>query len=107
MESGPVMGNLYILWRMLLVGHLFLVSLRALRRENILPMMLFGGAAPVIYSGQFGQPTLLGFAVLGAGLVLAAANDDAQLEPPRTRPDQLPRIRSRSRYAEILHGRRH
>jgi hypothetical protein len=106
MESGPIMGNLYILWRMLLVGHLFLVSLRALKRENILPMMLFGGAAPVIYSGQFGQPTLLGFAVLGAGLVLAAAKDENQVEQTPPLAEQLPRIRSRSRYAEILHGPR-
>lgn len=106
MESGPIMGNLYIAWRITLVVFLFVVSLRALRRENILPMMLFGGAAPIIYSGQFGQPTLLGFAVLGAGLVLAAANDDAPAEPSRPASEQLPRIRSRSRYAEILHGRR-
>jgi hypothetical protein len=70
-------------------------------------MMLFGGAAPVIYSGQFGQPTILGFAVLGAGLVLAAAEEDA---PETTAAAAIqpfpPRVRSRSRYAEILHGRR-
>jgi hypothetical protein len=107
MESGPIMGNLYVLWRIALVGYLFLVSFRAVRRGNVLPMMLFGGAAPVIYSGQFGQPTILGFAVLGAGLVLAAAEEDTrEADRAAAIPPFPPRIRSRSRYAEILHGHR-
>jgi hypothetical protein len=58
-------------------------------------------------SGQFGQPTILGFAVFATGLALAARNEEKS-EPPIevTIPSPTPKrtVRGRSAYAERLHS---
>ena len=62
-----------------------------------------------LISGQFGQPTVLGFAVFVSGLALTARN----LEEEETLPDAAPRqsgltakrvVGRRSPYAARLHG---
>lgn len=105
-ESGPIFGVGYVLWRCLLTFYLFRRSLQAAREQNLLPMMLFGASAMFVVNGQWGQPTILGFAVLGSGLCLGACRSVEEeklgtLEPAPAAPTQ----RKRSAYAETLHQR--
>jgi hypothetical protein len=60
-------------------------------------------------SGQFGQPTILGFSVFAMGLAMAAVKlgteDDADDgPPPALAVAPQPRIARRSEYASRLHG---
>ena len=105
LESGPILGVAYLLWRIVLTFHLGFFSYRQLKRGEILPLMLYAAGFISLLNGQFGQPTNLGFSVFICGLCLAAGNavtpPDAELPangPPRRR------IARRSRYAEQLHG---
>lgn len=83
-ESGPIIGNLFILWRIGLFITLLKVALHSLRNHNnTLPLLLFGAAGPLVLMGQIGQPTTLGFTVFGAGLCLAATRIE---RPPKTIP---------------------
>lgn len=107
LESGPVLGLAFLLWRTILTGHLGLISYRQLKRGEILPIMLFCAGFVSLLNGQFGQPTNLGFAVLVCGLCLAAANTKAtevESEPAVPTGPPLRRIARRSSYAERLHG---
>ena len=83
LESGPILGLAFVLWRTLLTAKLGLVSYQQLKRGEILPIMLFCAGFVSLLNGQFGQPTNLGFAVFICGLCLAAAteNNRAQSEP--------------------------
>ena len=40
-ESGPILGLAFLMWRTLLAVYLGVVSLRALTRGEILPLLLF------------------------------------------------------------------
>lgn len=71
-ESGPILGLAFLMWRTLLAVYLGVVSLRALTRGEILPLLLFSATFLIILSGQLGQPTSLGFAVVFNGLCLAS-----------------------------------
>jgi hypothetical protein len=106
LESGPILGLAFVIWRTLLTAKLGLISYRLLRRGEILPIMLFCAGFISLLSGQFGQPTSLGFAVFVCGLCLATANRDITAPEAETftstdRP--LRRVARRSRYAERLH----
>ncbi len=73
LETGPVLGLLMIGLRVALAWMMLRASLRALRIGNVLPALLFGaGLFPVLF-GQWGVPSIQGFAALVAGLCLAAA----------------------------------
>lgn len=72
MESGVIAGYFYLALRTTIAVFLFRQAIRETRRDNILPLLLFGSCFFLILFGQFGQATTLGFAVLGAGLTLAA-----------------------------------
>lgn len=106
LESGPILGLAYLLWRVALFLKLGAFSLRQLKQGQILPIMLYCAGSMLLLNGQFGQPTNLGFAVFICGLCLAAGNVSRPAEtgvdtlsgPPRRR------IARRSRYAEQLHG---
>lgn len=104
LESGPVLGLAYVLWRCALIFPLSAFCLRAVRQGEVLPLLLFSTAFLSLLSGQFGQPTILGFAVFGAGLALAAreAPVAAAILPTTLEPSQPARglaVRRRSPFA--------
>lgn len=74
MEMGPLIGLLFIVFRIALVLHIGSRARAATRRnKDALPFLLYGAALPLIFNGQFNPPTILGFAVFLGGLCLAAA----------------------------------
>ncbi len=75
LELGPILGGAFIGFRVALTGYLLLVSTRALLRDrDPLPLGIWAACSPVILFHQWAPPTLLGFAVIGGGLVLASLN---------------------------------
>lgn len=84
LELGPVLGGAFLLLRVSIVLNLATQALRALfqRRDN-LPLLLLSACAIPIAQNQWAPPTILGFAVLGGGLVLASLNvpEEDEYEP--------------------------
>lgn len=106
LESGPILGVAYLIWRTILTFNLGMFSFRQLKRGEILPIMLYAAGFLSLLNGQFGQPTNLGFSVFICGLCLAAGNTTGP-SGPDSDVAQVParrRIARRSRYAEQLHG---
>ena len=107
LESGPIVGLAFLVWRCALVYKIGRFVIGQLREDNTLPLFLFSAGAFIILQGPFGQPTSLGFAVVLAGLCLAAKPIEVapESEPPLEIVNSAPvRIRRRSRYAERLHA---
>jgi hypothetical protein len=107
-ETGPILGLAFLLWRTLLVLQLGRLSFRALRRGDLLPILLFGSGFVLLLNGQLGQPTTLGFAVILNGLCLAATRPqvvDSSISAPsiadQSGAKPLPR---RSVFANRIHG---
>lgn len=107
-ESGPILGLMFIVWRIALAGKLFVGSLRALKLGEVLPILLFFCTFLAVLNGQLGQPTTLGFTIVLAGLCLAATNlgeeptpgdEDETEEGIESKP--LPR---RSVFADRIHS---
>ncbi len=74
LELGPVLGAGFILFRCWLALHvLWSAWLGLLRHNDGLGWMLVGASLLLVVSGQWAPPTILGFAVFGSGLALAAA----------------------------------
>lgn len=103
LESGPILGLAYLVWRTMLTFSLGLFSYRQLKRGEILPLMLYCAGFLSLLNGQFGQPTNLGFAVFVCGLCLAAANTRTTAEIPMPDGAALRQMARRSRYAERIH----
>jgi hypothetical protein len=101
---------LFLVWRLSLVIRMFWMSLRALGYAETLPIILFSASFFPLLIGQFGQPTILGFAVFFSGLCFASTNiDNNTAEPARKKfipppPGPVAKVRGRSFYAEYLHG---
>ncbi|MEO7413150.1 MAG: hypothetical protein ABIZ81_07320 [Opitutaceae bacterium] len=75
LELGPVLGLAFIAFRIWLTFHLGREAWRALRYErDALPLMIWAALMIAILQGQWAPPTVLGFAVLGGGLILASLN---------------------------------
>ena len=72
-ENGPLLGFLFVAWRIWLVKGMLKISILAIKRGSYLAIFLFGAAGPIILFGLLGQPTNLGFAAFGGGLCVAAA----------------------------------
>jgi hypothetical protein len=120
LESGPLFGLVYLALRAAMVLGAFIQSMQAAGRGNFLAIALFGAAGPMFLTGQFGQPTSQGGAVIGMGLCLAAlsltskdtslgdgedaeeVNDIANALSVDAAPTEKIR-RGRSAYAEMLH----
>src|SRR4029077_2264076 len=110
LESGPVLGIAYVAWRLALVGRIGWLCIKSVRLGNVLPLLLFSSSFLPMINGQFGQPTILGFAVFTTGLALAARNEETSVMPSTalmrsTRVEPVTRnVRGRSVYADRLHG---
>jgi len=108
LESGPILGGAFLLWRCAITFHVGRFSLSQLRRDNPLPLFLFSASFFALLEGPFGQPTTLGFAVALAGLALAARA--GQEEEPTGKDDEHRRAperhNRRSVYADRLHDSR-
>jgi len=108
LESGPVLGLAYVLWRCGMVLRIGLLCARSVRLGNVLPLLLFSSCFLPLTNGQFGQPTVLGFAVFATGLALAARKEETDAVPPREANDRAVTIARplarRSAYASRLHG---
>jgi hypothetical protein len=108
-ESGPIIGLAYILWRCALVFRIGWLAIKSVIMGNLLPLLLLGSSFLPMISGQFGQPTILGFAVFTTGLALAAIKESPAVQsPPKPPPGgmkgPMKPVRGRSLYAERLHG---
>jgi hypothetical protein len=110
LESGPVLGLAYVVWRCALVVRIGWLCVKSVRLGNLLPLLLFSSSFLPMISGQFGQPTILGFTVFTTGLALAARNEETSAASSvavtaSMRVKSVERIvRRRSAYAEWLHG---
>jgi hypothetical protein len=109
LESGPVLGLAFLLWRVGLAFRILLLCLQSVRRGNVLPLLLFSSSGLPLMNGQFGPPTILGFAVFTTGLALAARNADNESEitaaAPATSVGASERVVGRrSAYADRMHG---
>jgi hypothetical protein len=107
-ESGPILGLAFLIWRTLFVFYLGRLSFVALKRDNLLPILLFGSGFIVLLNGQLGQPTILGFAVILNGLCLAATRlrviDPAAITLPTIDQPVAKPLPRRSAFASRLHG---
>jgi hypothetical protein len=105
LESGPLLGLAYLLWRFSLAVQILWNCIKSVKVGNLLPLFLFASAILSLINGQFGQPTILGFAVFATGLALAAMKEEAGIVPVPSQPARpAQRIVRRSVYAERLHG---
>jgi hypothetical protein len=107
-ESGPILGLAFLVWRTLLVLQLGRLSFAALKRVNLLPILLFGSGFVLLLNGQLGQPTTLGFAAIVNGLCLAATRprlpDPSAIVPPVIDQPVAKPLPRRSAFANRLHG---
>jgi hypothetical protein len=109
LESGPLLGLSFVFWRFGLTVRVLLLCLQSIRqRGNVLPLLLFSSGGLPLMNGQFGPPTVLGFAVFATGLALAARNADDEAEivtAPTVKSTGTKRlVGRRSAYAERMHG---
>jgi hypothetical protein len=72
-EMGALFGTIFILLRLSITIQMLRVGLGALRRGNLLSILLFGAAGMNVLMGSWGIPNTQGFACFGGGLCLAAA----------------------------------
>jgi hypothetical protein len=92
--------------RLAFLAAILSAALRAYRTGQTLPLLMVGVTGVDLVTGQFGQPTALGFAVFTGGLALAACSPEEPVDIEDQRPEEpaAPQIAGRSAYAERLHG---
>lgn len=78
-EQGIIFGGGVILIRLILAIKILFKSWELSKVERLLPFTLCGAACPALFQGQWAQPSVLGFAVIMAGLVIAASKKNNAL----------------------------
>jgi hypothetical protein len=109
LESGPILGLAFLMWRLILTLRVLYLALRQLISGRILPILLCTSGFFALLNGTFGQPTSLGFAVVLSGLCLASMQKSkTEVEPAVLSNGSTSRgarpIPRRSDYASRLHG---
>ena len=82
LESGPILGLIYLGLRMTLACILGWRSLLAAKAGDSGPLLLYGACMVPLINGQFGQTTILGFTVFTAGLCLAGTEQFSYSSEP-------------------------
>lgn len=98
LELGPVLGLAFIALRFTMVIYFASKALTVLRSDqNPLPLLILAACAMAVSQGQLGPPTVLGFAVIGPGLLLAATRTDGSDGVPAASPaaEVAPAVRPR------------
>ncbi|MCG8528298.1 MAG: hypothetical protein MI748_18095 [Opitutales bacterium] len=90
-EMGSIFGLGIIVFRVFFCFKTGVMTHKALARKNLLPWLIFMTTALLVFNGQWGQPTTLGFTVSGAGLALAAIRI-----PKRKKKRSLPKKGTRN-----------
>ncbi|MFT3831382.1 MAG: hypothetical protein QM691_16930 [Opitutaceae bacterium] len=79
LELGPLLGLAFLGYRFMIAVALLRRSLRRLFLDrDFLPLLILCACASAIIFGQWAPPTILGFAVFGSGLCLAACQDEPE-----------------------------
>ena len=78
LEAGPVLGFIFLGYRLWLAGILAIRAYLAAKRQQLLPWLLAAGACLSVATEQLGQTTGLGFMVFASGLCLAAIRHPAR-----------------------------
>jgi hypothetical protein len=101
-ENGPILGYAYLMLRVAICLFIVRRCWAAVRRGQASPFLLIASVGLDLISGQFGQPTTLGFAVLFSGLALASIdNSEVELNQPGPRKP-MRRIPGRAPLAQAL-----
>ena len=79
-EQGLILGGSLIILRLGFALSLFLRSIRLSIEEKLLPMIFCGTALFSLAQGQWAQPSMLGYSVMVAGLLLASINNNLKTE---------------------------
>lgn len=83
-EQGIIFGGGLILLRIWLAVTIAVQSFRLPSEEKLLPFILCGAACAAIFQGQWAQPTVLGYAIIMAGLVMVFLKQDEISEQKNT-----------------------
>ena len=115
LESGPFLGSSYLLLRLGFVLWAIGRGFKAARAGNLFPMAFLGAAGLGFLTGQFGQPTSMGAAVLGMGFFVASLSmqkprevlsstgtGEGQAEGPGPEDDGLPPPPSEERVSSFV-----
>jgi hypothetical protein len=73
-DNGVILGTLLVAYRVSLTVFLLLASVRGWRQGSLLGPLFAAAGGLLWLSGQWGQPTTLGSAVICGGLTLAASS---------------------------------
>ncbi len=89
-EAGPILGLLYLIWRVWLAFAVGRAALRASAIGALLPLLLWGACATSVLLGQWGQTSIQGFSVFTLGLSLAAGRCAMQQRAAAARAPRAP-----------------
>jgi hypothetical protein len=81
-EAGPILGLLYLIWRVWITLAVGRAALRVSGSGVLLPLLLWGACASSLLSGQWGQTSIQGFGVFTLGLTLAAGRTALRQRTP-------------------------
>jgi hypothetical protein len=81
-EAGPILGLLYLIWRVWITIAVGRAALRMSASGALLPLLLWGACATSLLNGQWGQTSIQGFGVFTLGLTLAAGRVELRHRPP-------------------------
>lgn len=71
-EQGIIFGGGLIVLRMFLTIDIAIKSIKLPQEEKLLPFIICGAAGVTMIQGQWAQPSILGYATIMAGLVMAS-----------------------------------
>ena len=97
-EAGPILGLLYLIWRVWITLAVGRAALRVSGSSVLLPLLLWGAGAASLLNGQWGQTSIQGFGVFTLGLTLAAGRT-ALLQRPAVPVAQRPPVWMQRRAA--------
>jgi len=83
LESGPILGSVFLIWRTRLATVFFLTAVRHARKMTVLPLLLVGACGLPVVHEQLGQATTAGFTVFIAGLFMVSCKSGSDTRVSR------------------------